>query len=133
MSKLVAIVDDSTPFCLLVKQMLEIRNYTVEAYHTASDFFRETTKIAKYDLIIMDINLPDQDGLSVLGKLRSEPRTADAKVLLLSGDSSKSNVIAGSRLGAKDFMTKPIDPMQLLMRVAHLLEDDGEKEAKRPN
>lgn len=123
MTKKIALIDDSKPFCLLVNQLLELEDYKVDTYHIAEQFLRIPSKIASYDLIIMDINLPDMDGLTALNQLKSNPITAKVKVLLLSGDSSSENVNAGIQLGASDFLTKPIEPERWIERVNLLLQD----------
>jgi DNA-binding response OmpR family regulator len=121
LSRKIAIVDDSTPFCLLVQQLLETDNCTVDMYNTATDFLRIPSRLKVYNLIIMDINLPDMDGLTALKTLKSDPITEAIPVLLLSGDSRANTVKTGVKFGAKDFMTKPIDPAQLIERVSSLL------------
>jgi len=119
----IAIVDDSIPFCLLVQQLLETESCTLDMYHSAHDFFKIPSRIKVYDLIIMDINLPDVDGLAALKSIKSDPATAIIPVLLLSGDSRASTVMDGVKLGAKDYITKPIDPEQLIERVNSLLNE----------
>jgi len=121
LSQKIALVDDSTPFCLFVQQLLETETCTLDTYNTAHDFFKIPSRIKLYDLIIMDINLPDMDGLTALTMLKSNPITENIPVLLLSGDSRAATVKTGVKLGAKDFITKPIDPEQLIERVSSLL------------
>jgi len=120
--KRIALIDDSSPFCLLVQQLLESEDRIVDTYQTASDFLKFTSRIKLYDLIIMDINLPEVDGLTALKELKSDPETQAVPVLLLSGDSREATVRTGVKFGAKDFMTKPIDPAQLVERVMRLLK-----------
>lgn len=122
MPKNIAIVDDSGAFCLLVKQVLEIdEQYVVDAYSDADDFLRIASRIQTYDLILLDINLPGTNGLTALGQLQESGLTEQIPVLLLTGDSRKTTVKEGIKLGAKDFISKPIDPEQLLERVQLLL------------
>lgn len=121
MTRKIALVDDSTPFCLFVQQLLETDSRTLDIYNTAHDFFKIPSRIKLYDLIIMDINLPDMDGLTALRMIKSDPQTESVPVLLLSGDSRATTVMTGVKFGAKDFVTKPIDPVQLVERVDGLL------------
>lgn len=95
----------------------------MDSYKTAHEFFKISSRIKSYDLIIMDINLPDLDGLSALKMLKSDPATESIPVLLLSGDSRSTTIVSGVQLGAKDFITKPIDPEQLIERVGLLLQN----------
>ncbi|GGJ15216.1 response regulator [Paenibacillus hunanensis] len=125
--KKIGIVDDSSPFVMLVKQLLEPENVVVESYEDAIEFFRIPSRITGYDLIILDINLPDRDGLDVLDQLKRTEATRDIPVLLLSGDSRPEMVRKGVRGGAIDFLTKPVDPPQLVERVmGHLGISDPE-------
>ncbi|CAJ1316969.1 response regulator [Paenibacillus sp. PK4536] len=120
--KKIVIIDDSAPFTLLIKQLLETEDVIVESYEDAGDFLKIPSRITGYDLIILDIHLPDVDGLHVLENLKNKPATKDIPVLLLSGDSRSEMVIRGMRMGAIDFMTKPIDPAQLIERVLDHLD-----------
>ncbi|WP_051621035.1 response regulator [Paenibacillus sp. UNC451MF] len=122
MKKQIALVDDSSPFCLLVKQIFEDR-YEVTSYSTANEFLSILSRITCYDLILLDINMPGMDGLDALTKLKSNPDTQSIPVLLLTGDARKDTVLKGMRFGAKDYLTKPIDPFVLEQRVDALLSE----------
>ncbi len=127
--KKIGIVDDSSPFVMLVRQLLEPENVVVESYEDAAEFFRMPSRITGYDLIILDINLPNRDGLDVLDQLKRTEATRDIPVLLLSGDSRPEMVRKGVRGGAIDFLTKPVDPPQLVERVmGHLGVSNDEQE-----
>ncbi|WP_322906920.1 response regulator [Paenibacillus campi] len=128
--KKIGIVDDSNPFVMLVRQLLEPEDVLVESYEDAAEFFRIPSRITGYDLIILDINLPNRDGLDVLDQLKRNAATRDIPVLLLSGDSRPEMVRKGVRSGAIDFLTKPIDPPQLVERVmGHLGVCEPQQEA----
>lgn len=120
--KKIVIIDDSAPFTMLIKQLLETENVMVESYEDATEFLKIPSRITAYDLIILDIHLPEVNGLHVLDQLKNKSLTKDIPVLLLSGDSRSEMVIRGMRMGAVDFMTKPIDPAQLIERVLDHLE-----------
>ncbi|WP_165971916.1 response regulator [Paenibacillus piri] len=125
--KQIALIDDSSPFCLLVKQIFEDQ-YEVDTYASAVDFLSVASRIARYDLILLDINLPDMNGLEALTKLKSTAQAQSIPILLLTGDTRKETVVQGVKLGAQGYIAKPIDPMLLHERVTLLLED-GESEA----
>ncbi len=124
MNKRIAIVDDSPPFCLLVKQLVEMEKNTLDIYTTAGEFLRMPSMVSSYDLIILDINLPGENGLTILKYLKSNLSTMSIPVVLLTADSRKETIITGKQLGAKDFLTKPVDPQQLLERIELALLED---------
>lgn len=117
MNKKIAIVDDSSPFCLLVKILVEMERNTLDIFTTAGEFLKVPSTASSYDLIILDINLPGENGLTVLKYLKSKPATMFIPVMLLTADSRIETIITGKKLGAKDFLTKPVDPQQLLDRI----------------
>ncbi|WP_171650031.1 response regulator [Paenibacillus foliorum] len=121
-TKHIALIDDSSPFCLLVKQIFEDQ-YEVDIYSSAVDFLSVISRITHYDLILLDINLPNMDGLEALTKLKSLSKTRSIPVLLLTGDARKDTVVRGIKLGAKGYIAKPIDPLLLEERVTELLEE----------
>lgn len=122
MNKQIALIDDSSPFCLLVRQIFEHR-YNIDTFSTANDFLVLISRITHYDLILLDINLPGMNGLEALTKLKSTPETAAIPILLLTGDARRDTVVRGIKLGAQDYMSKPIDPLLLEERVIELLGD----------
>ena len=70
------------------------------------------------DLILMDLGLPDSDGLDVTRRLREEDRTRWVPVIILTGRSTVVDKITGLEVGADDYLTKPFDPGELVARVA---------------
>ena len=73
------------------------------------------------DLVLLDVMLPDIDGIEVLRRLRSQPATADIPVILVSADSSERSQLDGLDLGADDYLTKPVVGSVLTARVRNLL------------
>lgn len=71
--------------------------------------------------VVLDVDLPDLDGLAVCETLRSDARYRDCPVLLVSAQSAAADVEAGYRAGADDFLSKPFSPRELLGRVERLL------------
>ncbi|SFL12128.1 Response regulator receiver domain-containing protein [Paenibacillus sp. 1_12] len=122
MNKQIALIDDSSPFCLLVRQIFEHR-YDIDTFATATDFLVLISRISHYDLILLDINLPGINGLEALTKLKATPETASIPILLLTGDARRDTVVRGIQLGAQDYMSKPIDPLILEERVIQILGD----------
>lgn len=74
------------------------------------------------DLILLDIDMPGMNGFEVCEKLKSNPDTKDIPVIFLTADTDKRTTVKGFKLGACDFMTKPFDPDELMVRVKTQLE-----------
>jgi two-component system phosphate regulon response regulator PhoB len=76
---------------------------------------------ARPDLIILDLMLPEMDGVKVYQTLREDPRTKSIPVIMLTARGRLEEKIAGLELGADDYMTKPFSPKELMLRVRNLL------------
>jgi CheY-like chemotaxis protein len=122
MIKKIALIDDSAPFVLLIKQLLGMDSiYEVDSFNSADEFIRNMTKVVEYDLIIMDINMPGMDGLSAVKHLKNNITTESIPIMLLTGDARESTIKTGVLSGARDFIVKPIEPTLFLERVTLLL------------
>jgi len=73
------------------------------------------------DLIVLDLMLPDVDGLEICRVLRAEPRTAHVPIVMLTAKGEESDVIAGLEVGADDYVTKPFSPKVLVARLRAVL------------
>src|SRR5688500_8823750 len=78
-------------------------------------------KVQRPDLVILDLMLPELDGLMVCQAMRSTPETALIPIIMLTARSEEADRIAGLELGADDYVTKPFSPKELAARVAALL------------
>jgi DNA-binding response OmpR family regulator len=90
---------------------------------TASNGIEALQKVAeeKPDLILLDILMPQMDGFEVLRRLRSDPATADLRVVILSALNTTEDIVKGFNLGANDFITKPIIMEKLISSVSDQL------------
>ena len=115
------VVDDDPVIQKLLQVNFEMEGYTVV---TASDGLEglERARAESPDVIICDIMMPRMDGLEVARALKGDPETAGIPILLLSAKAQQADVAAGQASGADDYVTKPFDPLDLLQRVAGLLE-----------
>jgi CheY-like chemotaxis protein len=82
----------------------------------------ERARAERPDIIICDIMMPRMDGLEVTRTLKGDPETASIPIVLLSAKAQQADVNAGEATGANAYVTKPFDPLDLLERVAALLE-----------
>lgn len=117
----VLVVDDDP----VIQKLLQV-NFEMEGYivMTASDGLEgvERARAETPDVIICDIMMPRMDGLEVTRTLKGDPATAGIPILLLSAKAQQADVAAGQTSGADDYVTKPFDPLDLLQRVATLLD-----------
>jgi two-component system phosphate regulon response regulator PhoB len=115
-AKTVLVVDDEQDILDLVRFRLEHDGYRVL---TASDGQTglALARTERPDLCILDVMMPKLSGLEVLAQLRTDPATADARVILLTARGQDADVDRGFELGADDYVTKPFSPKELRRRV----------------
>lgn len=113
----VSVLEDSLDLQRLLSDALSEAGYAVRAYGRAQDFERELGEWLP-ELCIIDLGLPDKDGLAMLGQIKTR---CDAAILVVSGRSSLSDKIAGLELGADDYLAKPFEMSELIARVRALL------------
>jgi CheY-like chemotaxis protein len=120
----VLVVDDDPVIQKLLQVNFEMEGYVVL---TAGDGLEglERARADAPDVIICDIMMPRMDGLEVTRALKGDPATAGIPILLLSAKAQQADVAAGQATGADDYVTKPFDPLDLLQRVANLLQRKG--------
>jgi len=117
-------VDDSTSVRKMVESALRSRRYQVV---TAGDGIQALHALesgagdSRFDLVVLDINMPRLDGLSLLKIVRAHAEWADLPVLILTTEGQEGDRDQALMLGATDYMVKPFRPTQLLARVAALL------------
>lgn len=103
-------------------EMFALKNsgYAVEEFENAKSFF---SKIAEKvpDLVLLDIMLPDMDGLEIVKKLRSRPDTVRIPIILVTAKTTELDKVKGLDIGADDYLTKPFGVMELISRVKALL------------
>ncbi len=110
----VLLVDDDTSTAKSIELMLKAEGFVVDATDLGEDGL-EIGKLYDYDIIILDLMLPDIDGYEVLRRLRAARVTTP--VLILSGLSEPDQKIKGLGLGADDYLTKPFDKRELIARI----------------
>ena len=103
-------------------EMFALKNsgYAVEEFANAKSFFsRSAEKVP--DLVLLDIMLPDMDGLEIVKKLRSRPDTVRVPIILVTAKTTELDKVKGLDIGADDYLTKPFGVMELISRVKALL------------
>jgi DNA-binding response OmpR family regulator len=111
------IIDDDVEFCAALRDYLETYEIILHAEHDGETGLRAAHS-ASFEMILLDLMLPDMDGLEVLARLRE---FSSLRVLLLSAQGCESNRIAGLDEGADDFLPKPFNPRELVSRIRAIL------------
>ena len=103
-------------------EMFALKNsgYAVEEFENAKSFFSKTAEKVP-DLVLLDIMLPDMDGLEIVKKLRSRPDTVRIPIILVTAKTTELDKVKGLDIGADDYLTKPFGVMELISRVKALL------------
>ena len=117
---LIYILEDDKNILEIESFALENSGYDISGFICAKDFFNALNDSLP-DLILLDIMLPDEDGLSVLKKLRSNVRTRFLPVIMVTAKTTEIDKVKGLDSGADDYMTKPFGVMELISRVKALL------------
>ena len=109
-------VEDDTGIRELITCALQSGGYTAEGFPDGKSFFHRL-RDDKPALILLDIMLPDEDGISILKRLKGNDATAEIPVIMLSAKSSEIDKVTGLENGADDYITKPFGIMEFLSRV----------------
>ncbi|MFC2166163.1 response regulator [Acidobacteriota bacterium] len=129
MSKLIAVIDDEPDIRDLVSLHLERAGFQVEAFERANDFLR-FLDMNKPDLIVLDLMLPDADGLDVCKLMRRNDDYSSIPIIMLTAKGEEADRILGLELGADDYVTKPFSPRELVARVKAVLRRDIQSETE---
>jgi len=116
----VLVVDDNAQNVELMQAYLETLNCTV---HTAGDGVEALAQVPKVkpDLILLDIMMPRMSGFEVCRRLKADPKTRDIPILMVTALNELGDIERGVESGTDDFLTKPINKLELLTRVKSLL------------
>lgn len=114
----VLLIDDDTTFCLMLKGWLQKKGFAVQEAFTSRDAFRKL-KEGAFDLILTDVRLPDEDGLSLLTRIREHDDTIP--VILMTGYGDVQSAVQAMKSGAFDYMTKPFLPDDMLRKMEEAL------------
>ena len=113
----VLVVDDDDRIRELVKQYLEENNFLVTTARDSLDA-KKKLEIVKFDILILDIMMPGESGLSLTKEVKKNDPTP---IILLTAKGEKQDVIEGLELGADDYLGKPFEPKELLLRIKNIL------------
>ena len=114
----ILIIDDDEKIRDLLKQYLKNSNFFVSTAINASDA-EEKLKIIKFDLAIIDIMMPGKDGLQLTKEIREK---IDLPIILLTAKGEPEDRVRGLELGAEDYLPKPFEPKELLLRIKNVIK-----------
>ena len=120
MASRVLVVEDEPDIRDLLAFHLERGGYQVTRAATGPEALRQL-RAAPPDLVILDLMLPEMDGLEVCRRLRAEPATAALPVIMLTAKGDEVDRVVGLELGADDYVVKPFSPKEVLARVRAVL------------
>ncbi len=119
-NKTIMVVDDNPDIVTIVKTILEGKGYGVQSAYSGQEAFNLLAE-QKPDLIVLDIMMPQMDGLEVLTRLKGDNTTATIPVILLTAKVQYEDVLGGYKMGADYYITKPFTSTQLLNGINLLL------------
>ena len=115
--KKIALIEDDNDIAFTIRLNLEREGYTVAHFNRGQEGLFAVQRGAA-DFVILDLNLPDLDGLTICRELRRDPQTQAIPILMLTARGSERDRITGLELGADDYLTKPFSVRELVARVA---------------
>ncbi len=127
--KTIYCVEDDSNIAELVQYTLKSTGFETLWFENGADFFK---KIAEKlpDLVLLDIMLPDMDGMEILKRLKDNAETASVPIILLTAKGNRMDKVKGLDSGADDYITKPFDILELISRINAVLRRTGTKAAQ---
>ena len=123
----ILVVDDDEGIRTLVKKYLNENHYLVTTANSAEDAF-EKTQIIKFDLIILDIMMPGKSGLEFI---KENQKKLDTPVILLTAKGEANERVEGLEVGADDYLPKPFEPKELILRIQNIIQKTKKSDQKR--
>ena len=113
----ILVVDDDDGIRTLVKKYLNEKNFFVTTADSAEDALKKI-KIIKFDLIVLDIMMPGKSGLEFI---KDHKKKLDTPIILLTAKGEASERVEGLEIGADDYLPKPFEPKELILRIKNIL------------
>ena len=123
----ILVVDDDEGIRELVKKYLNENNYLVNTASNAEDASKKI-KLIKFDLIILDIMMPGKSGLEFI---KENKKNLETPVVLLTAKGEPNERIEGLEIGADDYLPKPFEPKELILRIQNILQKTKKNDLKR--
>ena len=123
----ILVVDDDDGIRSLVKKYLNENNYLVTTANSAEDA-SEKIKIIKFDMIILDIMMPGKSGLDFI---KENKKKLETPIILLTAKGEAEERIEGLEIGADDYLPKPFEPKELILRIQNIIKKTKRSDQKR--
>jgi len=123
----ILVVDDDNEIRSLVKQFLDQNNFLVTTAKSAEDANKKI-EIIKFDLIVLDIMMPGKSGLEFIKENKNKLKTP---IILLTAKGTASERVEGLEMGADDYLPKPFEPKELVLRIKNILNKTTDKNIKK--
>tara|TARA_S200000501_G_scaffold372440_1_gene417463 strand:+ start:466 stop:1143 length:678 start_codon:yes stop_codon:yes gene_type:complete len=123
----ILVVDDDEGIRSLVKKYLSENKYIVNTAESAEEASKKI-KIIKFDLIILDIMMPGQNGLEFI---QENKKKLDTPIILLTAKGQANERVKGLEIGADDYLAKPFEPKELILRIKNILSKTKKNDLKR--
>ena len=120
MSKKIAVMEDNKTNIKLIRYQLEAEGFDIHVEETGNAGLK-MIKFQKPDMIILDIGLPDIDGFEICKRIRNDAITKNYPIIMLTARGEDRDKIEGLSLGADDYVTKPYNAEELILRIKNLL------------
>ena len=122
-------IEDDDNIRKLVSYALSKEGYEIKGFSFPDEFYRAMEEKLP-ELVLLDVMLPDEDGFSILGKIRSGSRTRDIPVIMVTAKDSEFDKVTGLDMGADDYIAKPFGMTELISRVRAVLRRSGRSNEK---
>ena len=132
MNELIAVVDDEKSILELTSIHLKKSGFQVATFNNGSEYL-EFIENTTPDVTILDLMLPDMDGMDMCKELRRKSKFDNMSIIILSGRIDESDTILGLELGADDYVKKPFSPKELAVRVKTVLRRKAPAPAQEEN
>ena len=125
---MIFILEDDDSIRKLIDYTLKSQQYEVKSFGLPSELWAELKKVSP-ELFVLDIMLPEEDGISILKKLRSDGKYKNIPAIMLTAKDSEFDVVTGLDSGADDYITKPFGMMELISRIKAVLRRYEKKDS----
>ncbi len=132
-SKKILIIDDETEICELIQMTLEMNGFSQIRIVKDGKSGINAAKFWLPDVILLDLMLPELDGLKVCKILKNNPETADIPIIMLTAKDTPTDIVVGLELGASDYITKPFNNQVLVARIRTQLRQFASEQASTKN